>query len=198
MLRWIGGCAVVLVVLVVIGMCAGYRQINRMAAEGPEETVVIYAPASRVFVSVASGDSLSEWRAEGLGIRASRPGVLRVGDSVIMQSTMGPGRNQRSTWHVRSVIPDMLIAFEMRSDTGGMIAVRKDSVIALGDSTQIISSLVATVRDSGRRATDSAGEGSAMADMASKMFLTAGRVNARVELLRLKARIEGDSTRPIP
>jgi uncharacterized protein YndB with AHSA1/START domain len=192
-LKWIGGCAVVAVLLVVIGMCAGYRQINRMAAEGPEETVVIHAPAARVFTMVAHADSLSEWRMEGLGIRASRAGLLQTGDSVQIQSSSGPNRNMRSTWHVRSVLPGMLIAFELRGTNGAPMAVRKDSVIALGDSTQVISSLLAMMPDSGTSAPD---EGSAMADMTSKMFLTAGRMQARAELLRLKARIEGDSTRP--
>lgn len=193
MLRWIGGCALVAVLLLAIGMCAGYRKITKMADEGPQETVVIQAPAQRVFTMVAHADSLSEWRAEGLGIRASRAGMLQAGDSVIIQSGAASNRSMRSTWHVSQVIPGMLIAFEMRSDRGTM-AVRRDSVIALGDSTQVISSFVVTAVDSLRADGDS---GSAMSDMTSKLFLSAGRMQTRAELLRLKQRIEGDSLRPI-
>lgn len=198
MLRWVGGCAVALAALVAIGMCTGYRKISRMAAEGPEETVVIHAPASRVFAMVANADSLSEWRLEGLGIRASRAGMLRVGDSLIIQSTSGPSRNMRSTWHVSAVIPDVLIAFEMRSDSGGMLAVRKDSVIALADSTQVISSFIATIADSLRRQAVDSGQAAALVDVTSKLFITAGRMQTRAELARLKARIMGDSLRPAP
>jgi uncharacterized protein YndB with AHSA1/START domain len=195
MLRWLGGCAAVAVVLVLVGICAGYQKINRMAAEGPQETVVVHAPAERVFTMVAHSDSLTEWRQEGLGIRASRPGILRAGDSVVIQTASGPARNMRATWHVSFVVPGVLIAFEMRGDSGHALATRKDSVIALGDSTQVISSLVATAMDSVRGRTGE-GEGSAVVDMTSKLFISAGRLQIRGELLRLKARIEGDSLRP--
>lgn len=187
----------VVVLLAVIGMCAGYRKISTMAEEGPEETVVIHAPAARVFTMMANADSLTEWRAEGLGIRSSRPGMLQSGDSLEMQSASGPNRNMRSVWHVQSVVPNVLITFTLRSDTGAALIARKDSVIALGDSTQVITSLAASVMDSLGRAAREA-DGSAVADMASKLFITAGRLQARGELLRLKARIEGDTLRPAP
>lgn len=187
----------VVVLLAVIGMCAGYRKISTMAEEGPEETVVIHAPAARVFTMMANADSLTEWRAEGLGIRSSRPGMLQSGDSLEMQSASGPNRNMRSVWHVQSVVPNVLITFALRSDTGAALIARKDSVIALGDSTQVITSLAASVMDSLGRAAREA-DGSAVADMASKLFITAGRLQARGELLRLKARIEGDTLRPAP
>ena len=193
MLRWIGGCAVVAVLLVVIGMCAGYRRISTMAGEGPEETVVIHAPAARVFAMVANADSLPEWRMEGLGIRASRAGLLQAGDSVVFQSSTPANRNIRSTWYVGAVVPNVLITFHLRNG-GRSMATRKDSVIALGDSTQIISSMVARL-DS--LAADSV-SGSAMGEMSSKLFITAGRMQTRQELLRLKLRIEGDSTRGVP
>lgn len=192
MLRWIGGCAVVVVLLAVIGMCAGYRKISHMAAEGPEETVIVHAGAPRVFAMVANADSLTEWRLEGLGIRASRAGSLRVGDSLVIQSTSGPNRNVRSTWHVSALVPNVLIAFQMRTDTGSTLATRKDSIIALGDSTQVITSIVATLVDSDRQR--DSGQGSAVVEMTSKLGITAGRMQARAELLRLKSRIEGPAS----
>lgn len=198
MLRWVGGCAVALAALVAIGMCTGYRQISRMAEEGPEETVVIHAPASRVFLMVANADSLTEWRLEGLGIRASRAGLLRVGDSLIIQAASGPNRNMRSTWHVSAIVPDVLIAFEMRGDSGGMLAIRKDSVIALADSAQVISSFTGTIVDSLRGQAVDSGQSAALVDVTSKLFITAGRMQTRAELARLKARIMGDSLRPVP
>lgn len=197
MLRWVGGCAVVVIVLAAIGIWTGYRKVTDMAEAGPRESVIVRAPAERVFAMVANADSLPEWRMEGLAIRASRSGMLQAGDSLVVQSSVA-GRSLRSTWHVSAVVPNVLIAFQMRSDTGSMIATRTDSVIALGDSTRLASSVVAALIDSVRSAQRDSGEGTAIADMTSKIFITAARMQTRAELLRLKTRVEGDSTAARP
>ena len=199
MLRWIGGCAVVAIVLVALGMCFGYRKINDMAAEGPGEAIIVHAAAPRVFAMLAHAESLPEWRMEGLGIRASRSGMLEVGDSLIAENRSGP-RPMRSVWHVSTIVPNVLIAFQVRSDTGSVMAVRTDSVIALGDSTRIISSVTATMIDSIRAQRPDTGVETAITNMTSKIFVAAARMQTRAELQRLKARVEGDSTaaRPRP
>lgn len=195
MLRWIGGCAVVAVVLIALGMWTGYRRISDLAEDGPAETTVVHAPAERVFAMVANADSLPLWRMEGTAIRASRAGQLQVGDSIVARSAAG-GATMVSIWHVSALVPSSLIAFEMRSDSGSMIAARRDSLIALGDSTRIISTTVATLVDPIPSAQRDSGAGTAIPRMASKVFLAAARMQTRAELLRLKTRVEGDSVAP--
>ena len=197
MLRWIGGCAVVAVVLIALGVWTGYRRISTLAEAGAAETTIVHAPAERVFAMLANADSLPLWRMEGTGIRASRAGQLQVGDSLVTQ-TSAAGRSMTSVWHVSTLVPNVLIAFQMRSDTGSMIAARRDSLIALGDSTRIISSTVSVLSDPITSAPRDSGEGTAIPRMASKVFVAAARMQTRAELLRLKTRVEGDSTAAPP
>lgn len=197
MLRWIGGCAVVAIVLVAFGMWTGYRKISNLAEEGPAETTIVHAPAERVFAMVANADSLPLWRMEGTAIRASRAGQLQVGDSIVARSAAG-GATMVSVWHVSALVPNALIAFQMRSDTGSTIAARRDSLIALGDSTRIVSTTVSTLSDPIPSPRRDSGEGAAIPRMASKVFVAAARMQTRAELLRLKTRVEGDSTAAPP
>lgn len=192
MLKWVGGCLVALIVVVGIVMIAGYRKLKEVAAKGPAATV-IYAPAERVFASLADADSMTEWRLEGLGIRSSRTGPLRAGDSLRVQTTMGPNRQQRSLWIVTQSAPGRVFAVEMRDDgTGQVMASRRDSLIAHGaDSTTVISTFAAALVDS-LRAMRADTSGGGAADMAGMLFLSAMRVQSEAELARLKRRIEGD------
>ncbi len=83
-LKWVLGILGVAVVVVCFAAWYGYRALQNFAQTGPNAAVVIGAPASRVFASIAVADSMTEWRSEGLGIRSSRRGVLQVGDTSLV------------------------------------------------------------------------------------------------------------------
>jgi hypothetical protein len=59
MWKWLGGCLVIVVVVIAIGVWTGYRKLSQFSGPNKPETVAIAAPASRVFASVANADSLS-------------------------------------------------------------------------------------------------------------------------------------------
>src|SRR5258708_9965630 len=116
-LKWVLGILGVGVVFVCVAAWYGYRKLQSFAGQGPS-SVTIGAPASRVFASIADADSLKEWRTEGLGIRSSRQGRLVVGDTLVVQNrgtTATNSRQSRSTWVVSGVIPDVLLALEVRN-----------------------------------------------------------------------------------
>lgn len=200
MLKWVGGCAVILVLAVAIAMFAGYQKIRSVAAEGPAVSVVIHAPAERVFASLAHADSLTEWRAEGLGIRTSRRGLLQPGDTLILQTTGGPAGPQRSTWVVTTVVPPRVVAMEARGDTSGtVLATRRDSVVALGDSALVVTTMAAAVLDSLRVVhPDSGRPNEVMLDVTSNIMVSAMRLQSGSELRALKRRIEGDTLQRAP
>src|SRR5688572_28704747 len=130
MLKWIAGCLGLIVVVVGFGLWFGYRKLRTFADAPPISTVTIQAPASRVFASMADVDSMTEWRAEGLGIRSSRRGLLRQGDSLVIQSrSTGDDPPMRATWVVSAIRPNKLIALEALNDsTGAIMFTRRDSL----------------------------------------------------------------------
>jgi len=200
MLKWILGCLGLAVVVVCFAAWYGYKKLQTLAKEGPSAIVTIQAPASRVFASLADADSMTEWRTEGLGIRSSRQGRLQVGDTLLAQGrSRGTTSNQRSRvmWVVTAVIPDTVVGFEARNDSTGMsIFIRRDSVVALGDSTRVVSTFAAPILDSLRRRGDTSGMArNAMINLASNAMVTGMRVMSEQELKRLKGRIEGRPVR---
>jgi uncharacterized protein YndB with AHSA1/START domain len=199
MLKWIGGCAVLVIVVVAGGIWYGYRKISTIAEGGNAASITINAPATRVFANMVDVDSMTEWRAEGLGIRANRKGPLTVGDTLQVQTkSTTDNRQMRSTWIVSAMIPDRLLVTEMRNDSTGQVALtRRDSLAALGDSTIVVTTLVQVLLDS-MRAARADSEGGTMLNMASKFMVAAMRVQSELELKRLKARLEGDSVPPLP
>jgi uncharacterized protein YndB with AHSA1/START domain len=189
-------------VLCVVGVLwYGYRKLETYAGTGPSTTITIDAPARRVFANIADADSMTEWRAEGLGIRASHRGPLKVRDTLHMQvSGASPERERRSTWVVTALVPAQLLAMDMLNDSGRVVATRRDSLIALGDSTKVVSTFAAPMLDSIRAAKpDSGGK---MAGVAEKLLISGMKMQSSIELQRLKARLEGDtvptSRRPPP
>jgi hypothetical protein len=196
MLKWILGCLGVAVIVVCFAAWYGYRQLKNFAKDGPASTVTIGAPPSRVFASLADPDSMKEWRSEGLGIRSSRHGLLAVGDSVEVESSSSSStsnRRSRSTWVVTAMIPDVLLALEVRSDsTRSTVFMRRDSLVSVGDSTQVFSSFTAPMLDSLQRKSDSKGRAAgAVMGMASNVMIAALRVMSEQELKRLKRHFEG-------
>src|SRR5258708_31058582 len=157
-LKWVLGILGAAVVVVCFAAWYGYRALQNFAQTGPNAAVVIGAPASRVFASIAVADSMTEWRSEGLGIRSSRRGVLQVGDTVRTQ-TRGPSapnsRRSNSTWVVTAMIPNVLLALEVRNDsTGATVFMRRDSLVSRGESTGAVTTFTAPVLDSLRRPGD--------------------------------------------
>ena len=193
-LKWVLGILGVGVVVVCFAVWYGYRKLQSFAGEGPS-SVTIGAPASRVFASMADADSMKEWRSEGLGIRASRQGRLAAGDTLVVQSrtTTSSSRSSRSTWVVTAVIPDVLMALEVRNDsTGEPMFMRRDSLVALGDSTRVVSSFSAPILDKLATRRDTSGRArGAMLNLASNVMIAGLRVVSGQELKRLKGHIEG-------
>ena len=179
MLKWVGGCFVLVVVL--IGGGAWFAMRSMRDSVGPDGSVRVSIAASpeRVYASISNGDSLQTWMAQGSTVTTWRPGPLVVGDSikVALRRSLGPP----IVWRVRELIPNNVVALELSQDKGGAIGVRRDSLIAAGDSTVVVSVVTSSLGDSTK--SSAAGVG---ADMVLSMF----RLQAKLELQSLKARLE--------
>ena len=196
MSKWMKGCLVILALIALV-MWWGYRKMASVAS-GPPPEVTIHAPASRVFASLANGDSIPAWMARGNNVVISRHGMLLPGDtiSVQMRRGFGGGRTERIRWIVSSVVPDKLLALEVRDTTGNVLGTRRDSLIAVGDSTRIVSNVVVSLPDSILRGakSDTSRGAAAMVDMTSRMIFSAFRMESKLDLTQLKNRIEGKAS----
>lgn len=195
MWKWIVGGALVIVVLLAATCWIGYKKLT---SGGDSARVAIAATPDRVFISLADPDSMAMWMAAGSKIAASHHGILAIGDTLHVE-TGTPGRShQQYTWIVRDISPGKLLALDMRADTSGNVfATRRDSLVAIGDSTIITSTIGSPMIESMRtRRGDTGGKvGGALLNFGSKMLISAFRVLSEHELKRLKARLEG---RPMP
>ena len=142
MSKWMKGCLVILA-LMALAMWWGYRKMASVAS-GPPPDVTIHAPASRVFASLANGDSIPTWMGRGNIVLVSRHGMLLPGDTISVQLRRAfGGRFERIRWIVSAVVPDKLLVLEVRSDTTGtLLGTRRDSLISIGDSTRVVSNVV--------------------------------------------------------
>jgi len=201
MWKWLGGCLVIVVVVVAIGFWTGYRKLSEFSGPNKPETVAIGAPASRVFASLANGDSLSTWMSERLGVRASRHGMLVTGDTIQMDAKLrfniGKTSNA-SRWVVSDVKPDQMLSLEMRADTSNrLVAQRMYNLAAKGDSTLITSTVSTPGLDSmiAHRG-DTIKASDAFISGATKLMISSLRMQAHRELQLLKAHIEGHAPPP--
>lgn len=196
MSKWMTGCLVLLACAVAL-MWWGYHKMASVAS-GPPPVVTIKAPANRVFASLANGDSIPMWMAKGNIVTVSRHGMLVPGDTVRVQMRhlLGAPR-ERFKWVVSEVTPDKLLAYDLRSDsTGQVLATRRDSLVAMGDSTKIVSNIAVAINDSLRvLQRDTSKATGALLGATSRMLLSAFRLESKLELTQLKARLEG---RPLP
>lgn len=197
MKKWLGGCLVIGLVVLGMGVWSAWRKLIPYSGPNGPETTVIAAPVSRVFASLANADSLSGWMTSALGIRASHHGMLVAGD------TLKIGANGRLTfgaepmkWIVVDVKPDQLFALELRSDsTGKIVATRQFTIAAKGDSTLVTSQVSTPVADSIRAYhTDTLKRSDAFIAGLSKMMMASLRMQSHLEMEQLKARIEGTGT----
>lgn len=192
MWKWVGGCLVVVAVLVTAAMIWGYRTMKSSLAPDGSATVTIGAPPARVFASIAHGDSAATWMAQGSTVLASRHGPLVPGDTLrIEMNSRIPAPQQAMIWRVKQVARDTLLVLELLSDsTHGVIATRRDSIYAVGDSTRVVTRLLSPMLDSmgtGESKVKRAGRGGFGPDFLLSMF----RMQSKLELMRLKGRIEG-------
>ena len=180
MLKWVGGCLVVVVVLVIGGAWLGLRTMRESLAPDGSARVAIAATPERVFASLADGDSAATWMAQGNTVTTSRRGRLQPGDSirVTLRRTLGMSP-EPMIWQVMEVVPDRLLVLQLRSSSSpaGM-AIRRDSIATAGDSTIVLSRLTSTLPDSVKSSTT--------AEMLMSMF----RMQSKLELETLKARLE--------
>lgn len=195
MWRWIlGGLAVL--ALVLLGTC--YFGFKKITAGGDTVTTTVAGTPERVFALLATPDSMSTWVASGKVMSPLGRGLLAAGDTLMMDD---PGRSvgsakQNVDWLVREVRAPYLLVLEMRQDSAGQgmrpILTRRDSLVAMGDSTRIISTFSAPLMDSMATVVrDSSRMGGAIANGAGKFVVGAMRLVHESDLSRLKAHAEG-------
>ena len=187
MLKWLGGCLLIAIVLIGVGSWYAMRSIRESLEPDGTARVTIAASPQRIYSSLSNGDSAATWRATGSTVTTSRRGPFAIGDSVRIEVKGSLGVGQRPiVWHVRELKPDQVIAMDLMNETGThVIATRRDSLVANGDSTVVISAIYTMLPDSVQNRAGVAG------DMMMSMF----RMQSKLELQSLKARIEG---RPLP
>src|SRR5687767_13698309 len=104
-------------------------------------------------------------------------------------------------WVVKDVVPDRVIVLQLLVEsTQPTMAIRRDSLLAAGDSTIIVSTLVSPMIDS-VRATGSDGKSKSsggLLGLGSDLLLSMLRMQSKLDLMRLKSRIEGTAAAPRP
>ena len=202
-MKWVGGCLLAAIVLVGVFFWWGYRAMQDSLAPDGTATVTIGATPGRVFASLAHGDSAATWRAEGNLVTTSRRGPLVPGDSLRIQMRQTVGMpSQTMTWQVKEVVPDRVLVIQLMTDsTHRVLAVRRDSLAASGDSTTVVSTIAPAMPDSALPAGSEgrAQKGDGLLALSSDLLLSMFRMQSKLELMRLKARIEGTpAARAIP
>lgn len=197
MWKWLGGCLLVCLAVIGFGLWSGYRKLASFGNSNGTETMVIAAPVTRVFASIANADSLSGWMGEQLGIKAGHHGVLVPGDTLQIEIrtrfNFGP---RPSKWTVSEVRPNQLVSLQLRSDKSGeLVATRQFTLAGKGESTLVMSAVSAPMLDSIRaNRGDTLKTSDLYIDAASKFLISALRMQSHRELQRLKARVEGRSS----
>jgi uncharacterized protein YndB with AHSA1/START domain len=194
MWKWIVG--IVLVVIVgLAGTC--WYAYQKLTAGGDSTTTTIGATPERIFASLADADSMPFWLGSRASVRASHPGPVTVGDTLRIDAAddSARGSNSRITWIVSDVQPAKLLVMQIRSDSNDqVIATQRDSLVAVGDSTMLITTVASPLMDSLRAAHSDSVRGKlagAAIGMGSKIMLGAFRTMSERSHQRLKARLEG-------
>jgi uncharacterized protein YndB with AHSA1/START domain len=187
MLKWIGGCLVLVIVLLAGGSWFAMRTMRESLEPDGSARVTIWAPQQRIYASLSNGDSIRTWMAAGNTVTTWRHGPLAVGDSIRVELSRKLGPQRPMIWRISELVPNRVVAMELMAQaTGRVLGVRRDSLVAVGDSTMVVSTVVSRLlRDTTRSAT---------AEVAGDMMLSMFRLQAKLELQGLKGRIEGPST----
>lgn len=197
MLKWILGCLGLIVVVVACALWYGYRKLQTFTDQPPVSTITIAAPPSRVFATLASADSMSTWMMNGTEVRSPHHGLLVPGDTVMIVGTIKDTATNRAMWIVTAVEPDKLFAIEMRNERTKEVGIwRRDSLVAVGDSTQVISTFAFNMNDSTIKAQTKSSTSKAAVQMIGKLMLSGLRLEGDQELKRIKNRIEGRAEKP--
>ncbi|HEY4320585.1 MAG TPA: SRPBCC family protein [Gemmatimonadales bacterium] len=197
MWKWIGGIVLLIVVLVAWRVVSA---VKTLTAGGDSTTTTIAASPARVFASLADPDSMAVWMTSAT-VSSARHGMLQVGDTVrIDQGRTAATRDSSTgvksnvTWIVNAVTPGQLLALSLQNDsTKQIIATQRDSLVSIGDSTQVITTIGVPIMDSIRnKRTDSSSKvGGAVLDFGSKMMVGAFRKMSEMDRAKLKGHIEG-------
>lgn len=181
MLKWVGGCLAVVVVLLIGGSWFALRTMRESMGPDGSVRVAISATPERVYASLADGDSAVTWMAQGNTVATRRHGRFQPGDSirVTLRLTLGM-KAEPMIWEVKEVVPDRLLVLELSSASArSAMATRRDSIATSGDSTIIVSRLISSLPDSVGKSTT------------GEMLLSMFRMQSKLELESLKARVEG-------
>jgi uncharacterized protein YndB with AHSA1/START domain len=208
MAKWLVGCLAVAIVVGGTLVWFGVRKFREFTGAPPIVVVMIQAPSERVFATLADPDSMKVWRSV-TDVRSSRSGRLRVGDtlhtriptvSMPQQDARMPvdSAYQPNTEIVTELVPNRLLVLSMVGDNSGApMMVRRDSLVALGDSTEVVTSFALPGSASMRERIDSTSATERrLLEMSLQLVLTVARVQAKMEHRRLKARIEGTPMPP--
>jgi uncharacterized protein YndB with AHSA1/START domain len=193
MWKWIGGCLLVVVALIAAASWWGYQAMQQQMSPDGSTSVTIGASSPRVFASLGNGDSVLTWMAQGNRISTSRHGPLIPGDTLRIEMRRSIGVSpQAMSWVVTRVVPDTLLALELKGGKDNRVLMqRRDSLIAMGDSTRVVSNVVSPLVD-GAPATGADGKSSeGNSGFTANLMLSMFRMQAKLELQSLKARIEG-------
>ena len=128
------------------------------------------------------------------GVSAGHHGMLKPGDTLDIETKIKFTAGMRKLkWTVSEVRPNQLLALQLRSDSiGELIATRQFTLAAKGESTFVTSAIAAPIVDSIRAGrSDTLKSSDAYLDAASKLLISALRLQSHIELEQLKARVEG-------
>lgn len=181
MWKWIGGILLLVIVCVMGAAWWGYRKIAGTFEPDGSVRVAIAAPSDRVFASLSNADSAETWMAGGSKVSTGKHGPFGLGDSIRIEiKAVGSGRPV--TWKISNVVPGKSISMELHSPDPGhpFVATRRDSVSQIGDSTIVVDRITASPPATGT---------------AEQMMMSMFKVQSKVELMALKARIEGKGSR---
>jgi uncharacterized protein YndB with AHSA1/START domain len=194
MLKWIGGCLVLVIVFIAGATWWGYRTMRVTLEPDGSARVAIAATPERVFATMGNADSVVAWLGQGNNVSVSRPGVFIPGSRVriSIRSTAGIPQ-QPMDWVIREVVPNQLIVRELVTEKGQRAALRRDSLFSKGDSTIVISNVASPLVDSiiVARDRDKGTTRGGMAGVSGDLMVSMFRFQSKVELQTLKAHIEG-------
>ena len=181
MLKWLGGCAVVAVILIVGGGYFAMRTVRESLSPDGSARVAIHAPPERIFASLGSADSAVTYMAAGNKVSTSGRGPLKVGDSIRVEMRAALGMKQEPMiWIVQEIVPNQKIVYQLGAVGDRTVtAIKSDSLFAEGDSTVIVGRVAFQLPDPSK------------AGAASNMMNTMFQMQSKLELESLKARIEG-------
>lgn len=188
MLKWVGGIALVLTLLV-IGTCwYGY---NTLTGGGDTASVHVAVPAERGWAYISDPDSMAVWYETTASISPRGQGPLVVGDTLRVRTTGAtPGSTQETAWIVEVVDAPRRISYMTPGDSTTPILRREDAIIpGPADSIAITSRII--VPDLARELPDSAGAGAGrLIETTGKLMTAAMRLAEQGRLERLKAHLE--------